>query len=242
MVSSGAARGAAVSEYVSFSYAVFEEAILKLLREIDPREVLNGGPGTDEIAALSGKLARVEMSIAAIDADLDANGESPVLFKRLRAKEVEKRVLAEQLEAAREKAAHPLTEAWGEARTLFDVAHNEEARLRLRSILPRIVESIRLLAVRRAWARLAAVQIWFADGKHHRDYLIYHRVAHGHGRGRTEGGWDACSLSDAVALGKHDFRKAGDVGKVEAFLSAVNVETLAAAMQQPRLKKHGMKS
>lgn len=229
MVSSSAMRGADGAEYVSFSYPVFEEAILKLLREVDPSEVLNGGNGADEIMTLSGKLARIEAGIAAIESEMDANGESQVLFKRLRAKEAEKQELAKRLEAAREKAAHPLSEAWGEARSLFDVAQNDEGRLRLRSILARLVQSIELLIVRRPWARLAAVQIWFADGKHHRDYLIYHRAAHGNGSGRTEGGWQAWSLAEVVRHKRKtlDLRRSEDAEALEQVLSEMDLAAFA---------------
>lgn len=242
MVSSGAMRGMNGAEYVSFPYPVFEEAITKLLGEIDKGEVLNGGAGVDEIHAVSGKLARVNAAIDTIETELDAHGESPVLYKRLRARETEKLELMEQLRLAKEKAAHPLTEALGEVQELTDFLQNEETRLRYRSVLARLVESIEVLVVRRTWTRLAAVQIWFADGKRHRDYLIYHRATHGNGSGRTEGEWQACSLSDAGALGERDLRKAKDVRQLQAFFAAVNLETLAAAMKQPRLKKRGAKS
>src|SRR5262249_26332785 len=84
-------------EPASFPLPVFEEAILTRLREIDPHEILNGDQGPDETLALSGELAKVAASIASIEQEMDAHGESPTLYRRLRAKEDEHRELTERL-------------------------------------------------------------------------------------------------------------------------------------------------
>jgi hypothetical protein len=87
-----------------------------LLREVDPREVL-GEPdaGAGGVLELSDRLTRVESSITRVEAEMEANGESPTLFRRLREKEAAKKRLAEELAEQRRKAASPLAETWGEA-------------------------------------------------------------------------------------------------------------------------------
>src|SRR5262249_45729217 len=131
-----------------------------------------------EVQALDTALNRVENSIAAIAAEMDQHGESPTLFRRLRDKEAEKRRLIEQLDEARQKAANPLRDSWKECRALLEALDNapdgDEARLRLRSVIRRVVDSIWLLVVPRGNDRLCAAQIWFAGGERCRSYIIYH--------------------------------------------------------------------
>jgi DNA invertase Pin-like site-specific DNA recombinase len=214
----------------SFPYAVFERAVLSQLAEIDPHEILNGDGGPDETLALSGQLAEVESSITLICREMDEHGESPTLFKRLRAKEELQRDLAARLAEARQKASHPLAETWGEAQSLLGAldaaADPAEARLRLRSVLRQIVDGIWLLVVPRGHVRLCAVQIWFKkDGAalptRHRDYLILHRRPKANAAYRQEGGWSVRSFADVAGLPKGaDLREPADARKLEAILAA----------------------
>ena len=219
LVSSGAIRGKSGAEYVSFSYTVFEEAIRLILHEIDLREVLGQKDGPDEVMALSGKLARAEASIGSIEAELDAHGESPTLYRRLREKETEKRSLAQKLTEAQQRAAHPLSEAWGETQGLLAMLDTPEARLRFRTVLRRVVSEILVLTIRRGHDRLAAVQLWFSDGAHHRDYLILHQGSKANTKGRHEGQWWVRSLTDAEDIGELDLRKRKHVQQLEKLLS-----------------------
>jgi hypothetical protein len=221
-----------------FPLEPFERAVFSLLREIDPRDVLDGANGHGEVMALEGEFGQVEVAIAAIAADLDLHGESPTLYARLRRKEARKAELAGQLADARQRAAHPLSQAWGECKTLLDVLDSApdptDARLRLRAVLRRTVDSAWLLVVPRGKDRLAAVQVWFTGGEHCRDYLIYSKSA---GCGR-QGSWLACSLADAAQLGPCDLRNRADAHKLEALLATVGLEALLADMQkQPTLKR-----
>src|SRR5262249_25242918 len=132
--------------------------------------------------------------------------------------------LTRQLTEARREAAHPLSEAWGEARTLLGAleaaADPEDARLRLRSALRRVVDGIWLLVVRRGRDALCGAQVWFKkDGR--RDYLIFHRPPKGNNRVRREGFWQASSLPEAA--GKLDLRQPEHVKQLEAFLLKVQL-------------------
>ncbi len=214
----------------TFDFNTFESAILSLLREVNPQEItghVNESP--DEVMVLSGELARVEASIAALEADLNEHGESPVLFRRLRGKEEEKRDLVARLTESRQKAAHPLSEAWGEAHSLLEVLElapdQADARLRLRAALRRIIESIWLLVIPCGRERQCVAQIWFTGGETHRDYLITHWPAKANASARQEGGWTARSFSSAdVGPGQlFDLRRREDAAELEAGLLAVKL-------------------
>jgi DNA invertase Pin-like site-specific DNA recombinase len=215
----------------SFPLPIFEKAVLSCLHEIDPHKILNGDTGPDETQILAGELARVDSAIAAIVADLDAHGESATQHARLRAKEAEKKDLAEKLAAARQKAAHPLSESWGECQSLIDTLDNapdpNDARLRLRAALRHIVDSIWLLVVVRGYTRLVAVQIWFAGCKRRRDYLIYYRRGGGNAKSRTPGDWDCWSLSRFVTADSLDIRIPDDARALEEELMEIDLDDLA---------------
>jgi DNA invertase Pin-like site-specific DNA recombinase len=219
--------------YESFPAEAFERAVLSHLAEIDPHDILNGDSPPDESGALARELADVEASLAALVADMDAHGESPTLMKRVRQKEARQAEVVKLLAEARQKAASPLSEAWGQTQSLLaalDSAPDQlDARLRLRSAIRRIVSAVWLLIVRRGEGRLCAVQIWFAGEKRRRDYLIAHRQPRGNRWGRTrEGGWKTWSLAEVAEPGALDLRKAPDAEKLEAVLQALDLDALLA--------------
>jgi DNA invertase Pin-like site-specific DNA recombinase len=215
-------RGAKVR---AFRLDVFERAVLSHLREIDPHEILNGDAGPDDSLALAAQLAGVEAELAEASAFMDANGFSATIGKRVTALEERKRQLAADLAEARQRAAHPLSESWGESQSLIDALDKAidaaDARLRLRSALRRIVESIYLLVVPRGRDRLCAVQVWFAGGKRERSYLILHKRPKGNGKWRVEGRVWSKSLADAAGPADLDLRKPAHARRLEEVLAAV---------------------
>src|SRR6185312_14965577 len=90
--------------------------------------------------------------------------------------------LVKRLAEARQRAASPLAESWGETKSLVDVLDAaddpEDACARLRAAARRIVGSIHCVIVAHGRNKAAAFQLWFngAPGKH-RDYLVayWHR-------------------------------------------------------------------
>ena len=214
----------------SFPFEPFEGAILSLLREVDPRDVVGKkGDGTDVVMALSGELARVEAKIAELEIEL-LNGSVAAMAKVLREQEAKKRDLIENLAKAKQKIAHPLSGAWGEAHSLLGVIDNApdpyDARLRLRSALRRVVESIYLLVVPRGLVRLAAVQIYFAgDGR--RDYLICHRPPHHAFGGDQEGQWWARSLAEQITEGDLDLRRSDHAQRLAAAMEQLDLAAIA---------------
>jgi DNA invertase Pin-like site-specific DNA recombinase len=216
----------------SFPLPIFERAVLSCLREIDPHDILNGDAGPDETMVLAGELARVESAIGLLEVDLNDHGESPALFRRLREREAEKKALAEKLAAARQKAAHPLSESWGECQSLIDTLDNAadraDALLRLRAALRHMVDSMWLLVVPRGFDRLALVQIWFRDCKRSREYLIFYRRPRANAKARTPARSEVWSLADVVKVGDLDLRDQTDARAMEAELLALDLAELDA--------------
>jgi DNA invertase Pin-like site-specific DNA recombinase len=246
LVSYKAIHGVEGSKFVGFPFDTFEAAVLSCLREIDPHEILNGDTGPDETLALAGELARVEARIAELEAEL-LEGDVAALAKVLRQLEAQKKDLAEKLAEARHKAAHPASEAWGECQSLAaavdEAPDQEEVRVRLRAALRRIVEGVWCVFLGRGPFRVAAVQIWFAGGKRHRDYLILHQRAIGGAICTRPAGWRCWSLADVARPGKLYLRNHPAAAlALEKVLAAVDVRELwqsTAGAQPPEQHQEG---
>jgi hypothetical protein len=171
----------------------------------------------------------VRANIAALNADLEANGYSKTLSEQVRKDEAREIQLQEQVKVARQKAAHPLSESWGETQSLIEALDRapdpQDVRLRLRSELRQIIDSVWLLAIPRGRDRLAAVQIIFAGAKRCRHYLIFSRPAVGGACGKRRAGWAARSFADAGLRpgANYDLRRREDARQLEADLLAVAI-------------------
>jgi DNA invertase Pin-like site-specific DNA recombinase len=219
------------AEALAFPLETFERAVLSQLAEVDPREILGQSDGPDDVMVLSGELARIEAKIAELEAEL-LKGDVAALAKVLRQLEGRKRDLAEKLAEARREAANPIGEAWAECKSLLaalDAAPDQQdARLRLRSALRRVVEEIRLLIVPRGHARLAAVEVFFAGSERRRSYLILHQPTKSNGKARVEGRWWVRSLSAVADPGAFDLRKPGRAAKdLERVLAEAPLDLLS---------------
>lgn len=207
----------------SFPLPVFEEAILSELREIDPHEILNGDQGPDEAVVLAGQLAKVEAELAEAAAFMEENGFSATIGKRVAALEASQGDLAARLALARQRAEHPLSECWGEGQTLMgalaSAADPRDARLRLRAILRRIVDSVWLLVVPRGLDRLCAVQIWFSGERRCRNYLLLYK------RGEAKA-IRPPSIAKVMSADDLDLRRREDAEALEQVLSALDLTTL----------------
>jgi DNA invertase Pin-like site-specific DNA recombinase len=225
MVSAGAVRGRPGAGHATFPYQVFEQAVLSQLREIDPREVLGQDKSPDEAMSLAGQLERVEAKIAELEAEL-VEGDVATIAKVLRQQEAKKADLVGKLSEAKARAASPVSDAWGEYRTLADVLVQakdpEDARTRLRAVLRRIVESMNCLIVPQGrFMRIAAVQIHFAGGSH-RDYLVLHQTPRNDSpKGKTPR-TEVRSFADEMKAGELDLRRKADAAKLAKLLATVN--------------------
>jgi DNA invertase Pin-like site-specific DNA recombinase len=233
LVSYMAVKGLPGEHCASFPVAVFEEAILSCLREVDPGVILpQQDKGAEEVIALAGRLAELDTQIELVKARLETSyseGLADVLLRH----EGTRKGLMEQLTRAREEAASPLGEAWGECRSLLDALaaspDPDEARVRLRAALRRIVEGFWVVSVARGMRRLAAVQVWFVGGAH-RDYLILHRPGTGGAVGTRPGTWSARSLAEVASEGSLDLRRRRDARELGKLLAEIDLELLAGTM------------
>src|SRR5262249_16542107 len=189
------------SRNVSFRGGGLEQSLLSCLKEINPKDVLpppNGGQ--DKLLTLAGRLDQLDSHIAGLKAQLEdpANqGIVGVIVKSLRKVQPERDTVAEELAQARQEAATPLAESWGQAggviEALAAAPDQEAARLRLRRVIRRIVESIWCFFVAKVRMRAAVVQIFFTGGKR-REYVIGLKGGYSNGTVSRNRWWEVASM------------------------------------------------
>jgi hypothetical protein len=224
MITAGAME--ATEKATSFRYSIFETALLSLMREINPAELLGPEPEgesrvlADKVAAREAKLALLENEITGDD------GNVPVLARVIKKISSECADLKKQLSAARARESHPRRESWDEAMTLIDATRDERKRLRLGELIRQHVQEIRVLIVPRRSHRLCAAQVFFHDEKR-RDYLIRYQGA---GNGRS-GGWAARSLFNEAPFKGLDLRERKDAQALEKILATKDVDELVESIK-----------
>lgn len=178
LINSNSAEGR--SPCYSFPYLAFERGILGKLREVNPREVVGESPAADEVLTLSGELAVLEGRERELEAALE-EGAVAVVVRKLRELQTKKADLVKALEAAKARAASPLSEAWGEGQSLLGLLDNatdaDDVRIRLRSVLRRVISQMYCVVFSKGKTRGVAVQVVFAGGEARRDYLLLYRPA-----------------------------------------------------------------
>lgn len=213
---------------ISFPFPVFEKAVLRMLSEVDPAEIIDNGEAV-KVQELTGRLTEVEKRIRALQ-DALLGGDVHAVVEVLRQQEWVKSQLTEELNFARQALASPAASAWGECQSLTSLIQKDPTlRVRLRSTLRRIIESVWVLIVPRGRDRLCAVQIWFTEGGKRRDYLILNRPPRANAASRKNGQSWACSLASMVMPGDLDLRKHDHVCSLESQLASSDISTELAA-------------
>jgi hypothetical protein len=228
LVSSGALRRQPGAVYVSFPYDVFERAVLTLFRELKASDVLvKNGKGA-KAEALAGKLAGLNHKIAVTRKKADESPDVEVFLDMLADYERAKKTVAAELDAARAEAAgRGGAEALGELQSLaelLDEAEDKEPlRLKIRSRVRQLVSEAWVLVVSLGAVRLAAVQLFFAEGGGRRDYVISYRPYPKRSKAAADGlRWQCLSAAEAGAPGDLDLRKPEDAAELMTALSAIN--------------------
>jgi DNA invertase Pin-like site-specific DNA recombinase len=207
--------------YTTYPYLVLEREVIRELREVDYRDVLPSQKHARSRASVfRAKLADVRSDVAQLKADLNG-GYSKALADVLRSREAAEEEIAKELQEELAQSVRPTEKAWQDFPDLADLIQKaddpEEARLRLRVVLRRMIDDVRLLIVRRGSWQLCAVQIFFTGGGH-RDYLIANQVA---GNRRPGGSW-ARSLPPDLATDL-DLRDPDHAARLARALEAVDV-------------------
>jgi DNA invertase Pin-like site-specific DNA recombinase len=220
------------SKVYGFDFDVFERAVLSLLKEIPPTEILGDTPGQNEVTKLSIELGNVRTQQETIAAELLIQKDIKALVKAAAALDAKEKELTEKLDEAKREAAHPAGECWGEAMSLIDALDAapdpKDARLKLRMLLRQLVKEVWILVVPLTpTRRVAAAQVFFESGAT-RHYLIF---CQGAGRGR-KGGWWCRSLADVADPAELDLRRRGDAEALEEVLAEVDPSQFETAGRQ----------
>jgi DNA invertase Pin-like site-specific DNA recombinase len=200
----------------TFPYPVFEEHVLRWLKEIDPKTILpRDARGPSKADTLRVKLANVRADMERLRADL-AEGYSKALADVLRQVEATEEQVANDLQDELARTAKPLTKTWADLPTLIDVIRKapdpDEVRLKLRPTVRVIVESAHVLIVPcRAW-RACVVQFDFVGGAR-RHWIIYYRPA----ANRRPVFAESASFANSAIPGA-DLRDQAAVAKLETLL------------------------
>jgi hypothetical protein len=176
-----------------------------------------------EDAELRFEYDRVVAQIAQLEAASE-EGDVIAVARLLRAKEAEKSEIAARMEAARHALARPASQAFRDARALSGLLggpDDEDVRLRLRSAVRRVIDSIHMLAAGRGKDRTAFVQLNFTSGAVRR-CRIWHQGATGNAGGRRPGKWLVLSVThkagDPNVTDGYDLRKPKEAAKMLAIL------------------------
>jgi DNA invertase Pin-like site-specific DNA recombinase len=209
----------------TFPYPVFEAAVVGLLREVDPAEILPRHVETpNRVEVLRARLKNIRADVSRIQEDLK-EGYSKGLIAVLRQQEAEEERIATELQDELARASKPAARAWEELPSLVDLIKEaddpNDVRLKLRLILRRVIENVLVLIVRSRSYQLCAVQVYFQGGAAHRDYLIVYQPK----AFRRPGGWWARSLAE-VSPGGLDLRRRKDARQLEKALAAPEAEAL----------------
>lgn len=195
----------------AFPYAVFESAILGLLKEIDPADVTGSEPESDSARAAA-ELAALDTRAAALELEL-ASGDVPALARSLRAIEARRAELLEEVAKARRE---PLVAVWTETASLLDVT-DEPGRLRLRSLLRGAIEGVWLLLLGAGRRRLCVAQVRLRSGLC-REVLIEYRS----GSRTRPAEWSARSF--AAGVPPFDLRTPEGVTNAETIVAAMDAD------------------
>jgi DNA invertase Pin-like site-specific DNA recombinase len=163
----------------TFPYLLFEEAVLAMLQEVDPKQVLAKDKVTvRQEDVLRAKLLNIRADMAQLKASLRLK-YSKSIDAVLRDTEKAEEAIASQLQEELAKSARPTEKAWDKLPSLVGLIRSEgdEARLRLRPILGSVVEEAWLLFCRRGSYQLCEAQFYFVAGAGaRRDYFLIYQA------------------------------------------------------------------
>lgn len=187
----------------SFPMETFEAAVLNCLEEIKPEEII-GNRTPDEVDSLENELICVKNELKESGKNLQEHGFSTTLAEHIRYLENKQKDLQIRLDQLEQSAPDVLRGSWEDCHNLLTVLQDadkpEEVRLRLQSVLRRILTRINLLVVHHGKKRLCFVQILFKDSIA-RCYAILHYPPKANASARTPGYWQVESWCTELPVG-----------------------------------------
>jgi DNA invertase Pin-like site-specific DNA recombinase len=235
LASSGAMRGLPGSAFRAVVYDFFERAVVSLLKELKPMDVLGKQPGAaaDRVTEISGRLTTLNQNIEKTNKKAAAADDPDIYLDLLADYARQKKELARELEQATAEAACREGDDLGDCQSLIrllDDAAPEERdglRARVRAALRRVVSRMGLVVADRGGARLAYLQVWFAAGGKPREYVLYYR----HGRRWRPAAWCVDSWRSRLQGGQVlDLRVRGTGEVIREMLTADFFDRWAEAM------------
>jgi DNA invertase Pin-like site-specific DNA recombinase len=209
--------------WASFPAVAFEDAILSELKEVRAEDVEGDQPeASRKVEAISGEYAQAEQQVkwnqerrdaAKTEEDFELSASKAVEWERKR------RSLAADLEQAQREAASPLSESWGEFRSLAELLAedtSDDLRIRARAALRRAVESVHCLFVGKR-VRLAAVRVQF-HGECYRQYLIAYTPGRSNQSVKRPGQWSVETIKKDGKFAGRDLRNPADAAAYQKLL------------------------
>src|SRR5262249_13393502 len=190
----------------SFPLETFEKAVLHLLTELKPSDILPPESKPDDISDLDAELNALRIRKGLLAEEL-LKGDVAAIAEALRKLEAKERVLAQKVDKMRAEQTSPASGALDQAVSLvgmLDKAKDkEDVRLRLRGALRRIIDKIWILVMNRSTIRLADVQIQFSNGEWRDLFIVHKGVPAGPKPAKPRYGmWAAVSIDSATLKAK----------------------------------------
>jgi DNA invertase Pin-like site-specific DNA recombinase len=218
-------------------YAVFEAAILSLLRELKPADIAPDETRAKgkkaEIARLAGRLLDIDDRLERAKRRAKTAGDFDTFLDLIEELQGERKDVSERMARLGEEAQadHP-SACLGEAQSLIGLLgqaspeQREELRRRLKGRIAQLTEEIWVLTVPRGRDRLVAVQLFFRSGGR-RDYLVLNKPGKMSGAIRVEGRWWARSFKEAEAIAGLDLRRPDHARDLARALESAALDGLA---------------
>ncbi len=157
----------------------FDELIVSALTEINVADVMSVTDHAKEVAALSGRIARLDDQIRMWTAQMDGAADEAtvnLITEKLNGWHATRRALVLELADLQRQGANPVAEAWGQVKSLaclLKTDPSDEMRTKLKAALRATIESVTcLFSVRSTgWVRTALVHVLFKTGRS-RDYML----------------------------------------------------------------------
>jgi DNA invertase Pin-like site-specific DNA recombinase len=202
-------------------YAAFEKAVLSELKELKPADIApdekHANGRETEIARLSGRLLDIDSRLERARQRARTAGDFDTFLDLIAELQAERKQVSERLaELRHEEDSQPATDL-GEAQTLIGMLNQaaaeqrEALRRRLKVRIRQLVAEMWVVIVPRGRNRVCVLQIWFAGGNRHRDYIIWHNP-------RDAGDVRPFSFADVAKPGELDLRKRAHARRLEKAL------------------------